>query len=169
MIIHDLMFDVIMVIGIGSSSAISTSKIMKITAIRKNRDENGSRAEFFGSNPHSNGDLFSRSSLIFFEIRVVNAIMADDSRMVTVAVVTIINIIYLVFHKFLDWKSSILFLVLDKYCFIFLISRLRCIGIVKLRLRSVSIMLLLQIRSGGLMRSVGLCVVGDMWLGMLFQ
>ena len=44
MIIHDLMFDVIMVIGIGSSSAISTSKIMKITAIRKNRDENGSRA-----------------------------------------------------------------------------------------------------------------------------
>ena len=56
-----------MVIGIGSTSAISTSKIMKITAIRKNRDENGNRAEFFGSNPHSSGDLFSRSSLIFFE------------------------------------------------------------------------------------------------------
>ena len=72
MIIHDLMFDVIMVIGIGSSSAISMSKFMKITAIRKNRDENGSRAKFFGSNPHSNGDLFSRSSLIFLEIRVVS-------------------------------------------------------------------------------------------------
>ena len=42
------MFDVIMVIGIGSSRAISTSKIMKITAIRKNSDEKGSRAEFFG-------------------------------------------------------------------------------------------------------------------------
>jgi hypothetical protein len=54
------------VTGIGSSTAISTSKIIKITAIKRNRDEKGSRAEFFGSNPHSNGDLFSRSSLIFF-------------------------------------------------------------------------------------------------------
>jgi hypothetical protein len=51
-IIQDLMFDVSIVIGIGNSSAISISKIMKITAIRKNRDEKGSRAEFFGSNPH---------------------------------------------------------------------------------------------------------------------
>lgn len=92
----------------GNSSAISTSKIMKITAIRKNRDENGSRAEFLGSKPHSNGDLFSRSSFIFFDNSVVNTIMTDDSRIVIVAVVTIISIIYLVFHKFLDWKSSIL-------------------------------------------------------------
>jgi hypothetical protein len=51
MIIHDLMFDVNIVIGIGNSRAISTSKIMKITAIRKNRDENGSRAEFFWVEP----------------------------------------------------------------------------------------------------------------------
>ena len=41
MIIHDLIFDVSIVIGIGNSSAISTSKIMKITAIKKNRDEKG--------------------------------------------------------------------------------------------------------------------------------
>jgi hypothetical protein len=81
---------------------------MKITAIKKNRDEKGSRAEFFGSNPHSNGDLFSRSSLIFFEINVANIIMTDDNMMVIVAAVIIIIIIYLVFHKFLDWKSSIL-------------------------------------------------------------
>jgi hypothetical protein len=40
------MFDVNMVIGMGNNSVISTSKIMKITAIKKNRDENGSRAEF---------------------------------------------------------------------------------------------------------------------------
>jgi hypothetical protein len=53
--IHDLMFDVNTVIGISSSSAISSSKIIKITAIRKNRDKNGSHTEFFGSNPHSNG------------------------------------------------------------------------------------------------------------------
>ena len=52
--------------------------------------------------------LFSRSSLIFFEISVVNTIMVVDNRIVTVAVVMIIIITYLVFHKFLDWKSSIL-------------------------------------------------------------
>ena len=61
---------------------------MKITAIKKNHDEKGSRAEFWGSNAHSNGGLFSRSSLIFFEISVAGVIMADDSRsrMVIVAV-----------------------------------------------------------------------------------
>jgi len=32
MIIHDLILDVSIVMGMGSSSAISTSKIMKITA-----------------------------------------------------------------------------------------------------------------------------------------
>jgi hypothetical protein len=74
---------------------------MKITAIKKNSDENGSRAEFFGSNPHSNGDLFSRSSFIFFEIGVVRIIMATDSRRDSVAVIVIINIIYLVFTNFL--------------------------------------------------------------------
>jgi hypothetical protein len=64
--------DVNTVIGIGNSSTISMSKIIKITAIKKNRNENGSCAEFFGSNPHSNGELFSRSSLIFFEINVAS-------------------------------------------------------------------------------------------------
>jgi len=98
---HDFMFDVSIVIGIGRSRAISTSKIMKITAIKKNRDEKGSRAEFFGSNPHSNGDLFSRSSLIFFEIRVAKIMIAVDNRRVTVAAVVIIIIIYLVFTNFL--------------------------------------------------------------------
>jgi hypothetical protein len=98
---HDFMFDVIIVIGIGRSRAISTSKIMKITAIKKNRDENGSRAEFFGSNPHSKGDLFSRSSLIFFEIRVAKIIIAADRIRVTVAAVVTIIIIYLVFTNFL--------------------------------------------------------------------
>jgi len=101
------MFDDNMVIGIGNSSAISTSKIIKITAIKKNRDEKGSRGGFFGSNPHSKGDLLSRSSFIFLEISVVNTMMAADNRMVTVAAVMVIIITCLVFHKFLDWKSSI--------------------------------------------------------------
>ena len=58
------------VIVIGNNSAISTSKIIKIIAFRKNRDEKSSRAEFSGSNPHSNCDLFSRPSLIFFFLRL---------------------------------------------------------------------------------------------------
>jgi hypothetical protein len=99
--IHDFILDVAIVIGIGNNSAISTSKIMKITAMRKNRDENGRRAEFLGSNPHSNGDLFSRSSFIFFEIRVVRIIMANDNNMESAAVIVIISIIYLVFTNFL--------------------------------------------------------------------
>jgi len=33
--------------------------------------------------------------------------MTDDNMMVIVTVVIIFIIIYLVFHKFLDWKSSI--------------------------------------------------------------
>lgn len=109
--IHDFIFDDNIVIGIGNNSAISTSKIMKITAIKKNRDEKGSRAEFFGSNPHSKGDLFSRSSFIFFEISVVNIIMAADNKIVTVAAVMVIIITCLAFHKFLDWKSSILYCI----------------------------------------------------------
>ena len=54
---------------------------------------------------------FFRSSLIFFEINVTNIIMADDNRMVTIAVVIIIIIIiYLVFTNFLIGKSSMFFL-----------------------------------------------------------
>ena len=37
----------------GRSKVISTSKIRKITAIKKNRKENGNRADPLGSNPHS--------------------------------------------------------------------------------------------------------------------
>ena len=38
MIIHDFMFDVNTVICIGNSSAVSTSKLIKITAIKNNRE-----------------------------------------------------------------------------------------------------------------------------------
>ena len=46
---------------------ISTSKIRKIIAIRKKRREKGRRADPLGSNPHSNGELFSRSIMVFFD------------------------------------------------------------------------------------------------------
>lgn len=37
-------------------------------AIKKKWSEKGKRAEFFGSNPHSNGLFFSRSIKVFLEI-----------------------------------------------------------------------------------------------------
>lgn len=56
-----------MIIIIGKINAISTSKIKKIIVIKKNRIEKGSREEFIGSNPHSKGDVFSRSVKDFLD------------------------------------------------------------------------------------------------------
>ena len=73
--------------------------------------------------------------------------MAVDSTIVIVADVIIIIISSsssnLVFTNFLIW-SQVYFLVLDKYYFIYLISRLQHAGTVKLRLPTVSIILLLR-------------------------
>ena len=49
--------------GAGRSRTISISNTKKITANKKNRRENGIRAELLGSKPHSKGDSFSRSWL----------------------------------------------------------------------------------------------------------
>lgn len=51
----------------GIKSVNSISKIKKIIAIKKKCRENGRRAEFLGSNPHSNGLFFSRSIKVFFD------------------------------------------------------------------------------------------------------
>lgn len=64
---HDSILDILILSTIGRRMAISTSKIKKITAIKKNRRENGIRDLLNGSNPHSNGDLFSRSIILFFD------------------------------------------------------------------------------------------------------
>lgn len=50
--------------GSGMSRTISMSKTIKITASKKKRMENGIRADRIGSNPHSNGDNFSRFLII---------------------------------------------------------------------------------------------------------
>ena len=103
MIIHDFMFEVVMVIGMCNSKAISTSKITKATAIRKNRDEKGSRRSFLGQ-IHIRMVIFLlglRCFFFFFEISVVRATMAVDRRIIIVAVVVIVIIMYLVFTNFL--------------------------------------------------------------------
>ena len=63
-----ILFVVSIVIGIGDSNAIYTSKIIKIIAIRKNRVGNGRRAEFFlGRIPFRAGIFFIR--LRYFSLR----------------------------------------------------------------------------------------------------
>lgn len=49
-----------MVTGTGRRTAISTSKIRNKRVIIKNRREKEFRILWAGSNPHSNGELFSR-------------------------------------------------------------------------------------------------------------
>jgi hypothetical protein len=55
--------------GAGITRTISISKTIKIKPRRKNRKENGIRALFLGSNPHSKGEVFSRSH----KVRVLRA------------------------------------------------------------------------------------------------
>ena len=90
---------------------ISTSKIRKIMAMRKNRSEKGSRADPFGSNPHSNGDLFSRSAIVFFarsvEIIITTVAIIRIMRMDIIA----ININYPGNTRLIDWKSIVLFIL----------------------------------------------------------
>lgn len=75
MVIEKLIrLEIFMEIIIGNNKVNSTSKMRKITAIKKNWRENGARADLFGSNPHSKGDLFSRSENVFFEIRFIKII-----------------------------------------------------------------------------------------------
>ena len=62
------MFDISNSSGVGIRRTISISNTIKIIARRKNRIENGIRALWLGSNPHSNGDDFSRS----FNVRIVS-------------------------------------------------------------------------------------------------
>lgn len=71
------------------------SNTIKMMASIKNRSENGVRALFLGSNPHSNGDVFSRS-IIEREFRI----FAKINRMVVmkIAVVDAIS------GKYIIWK-----------------------------------------------------------------
>lgn len=54
---------------IGNKIVISTSKTKNKIAIKKKCKEKGNRPKILGSNPHSKGELFSRSLKDFFEIK----------------------------------------------------------------------------------------------------
>ena len=69
--------------------AISTSKIKKIMAIKKKCKEKGRREEDFGSNPHSKGEHFSRSKIVFLDKIVASIIIIIESKNKTQAIIQI--------------------------------------------------------------------------------
>lgn len=79
----------------GRIRAISTSKIKKIIAIKKNRMEKGSREEFIGLKPHSNGESFSRSEIFFFLKTVERAITIKAIIKMIQAMINKFKIIYI--------------------------------------------------------------------------
>lgn len=62
--------------------------------MRKNRKEKGRRDELLGSNPHSKGELFSRSIIVFFDKTVAKSITTTANKIIMVAIKEIIIIIY---------------------------------------------------------------------------
>lgn len=88
---HHNKFEILKIKIIGKIKAISTSKIRKIIVIKKNRIEKGKREEFIGSKPHSKGDVFSRSFIVFFA--------SNEARYITI--IAMIKIIKDIRYKFI--------------------------------------------------------------------
>lgn len=63
-------------------------------AIKKNRKEKGRREDLFGSNPHSKGEHFSRSAMVFFERYEANIITTLEINRINEAIVNNEKIIY---------------------------------------------------------------------------
>lgn len=82
----------------GNSKVISTSKIKKIIAIKKNWSEKGRREDDFGSNPHSNGEFFSRSEKVFFDKILARIITIVLNVKIKSPVINITRIIYTKFN-----------------------------------------------------------------------
>lgn len=80
--------------------------------IKKNRIEKGIREESIGSNPHSKGDVFSRSRIVFFETNKEILI----TKILIIKIIKIINIklkiIYTKNFRPSNWKLDILYYTL---------------------------------------------------------
>ena len=72
----------------GNKIEISISKIKNTIAIRKNRIEKGIREVFLGSKPHSKGETFSRSKIVFLENSVDKIINKDLIKTATIKAVS---------------------------------------------------------------------------------
>lgn len=93
----------------GKRRVISTSKIKKITAIKKKRSENGNRAVPFGSKPHSNGEFFSRSEIVFFDRReAISITNVEIKRIIPIIKAKMIIVFSKVLLSPAGWKPTIL-------------------------------------------------------------
>lgn len=106
--VHHIILEILKIIIIGKIKAISTSKIKKIIVIKKNRIEKGNREEFITSNPHSKGDVFSRSFNDFFERIEARYITIIATIIIIKAIKYKVKIIYTKIFSPHDWKSCIL-------------------------------------------------------------
>lgn len=87
-------FEILKIIVIGKIKAISTSKIKKIIVIKKNRIEKGIRDIFMGSNPHSKGELFSRSVIVFLDKNEAKVIIIIEINKINKDILSKLIIIY---------------------------------------------------------------------------
>lgn len=79
-------------------------------AIKKNWIEKGIRDDDFGSNPHSNGELFSLSKITFFEIKFkIKSIMLIIVKAINVEFIS--SKINYACERFFDWKSNIIIIL----------------------------------------------------------
>lgn len=100
--------------GVGISKTISISNTIKIIANMKNRNENGTRALFFGSKPHSNGDVFSRSD----SVRLFSVLARiNKSAEINIAMIDVISGVYItwIYTKWIISQLPLVFQILDYY------------------------------------------------------
>jgi len=90
-------------------TAISTSKIKKIIVIIKKRKEKEFRILWCGSNPHSNGDIFSRVDILGF-IKIVARSIIKRIKIQNKAERTKNTKIFYI--KSFNWKLNILFVLI---------------------------------------------------------
>lgn len=109
--VHQIKLEVWKIPIVGKIRAISTSKIKKIIAIKKNRKEKGKRAEFIGSNPHSKGEDFSRSITAFLDKTEAKPITTLLIIKITVPIIKTKKITYTKIFRPHNWKSCILFIL----------------------------------------------------------
>jgi hypothetical protein len=74
--------------------------------------EKGVREELKGVKPHSKGESFSRSAIIFFLNEVVKPITIKEIIKIIRAIFNKLKIIYIKFFKLYDWKSNILIYII---------------------------------------------------------
>lgn len=91
---HDKILEYFNVRTIGKIKAISTSKIKKIIAIKKKWREKGKRENDFGSKPHSKGEHFSRSKILFFDIILAKIIIVIMIKKIIIDIKNIDKITY---------------------------------------------------------------------------